>query len=128
MSKRRYSKKGRNPNKEKKMTPKPAVVQETNEEELVETNQLFTNVNNLLQPSTISTDKVELIELPKDSVLPTGLRSIDLFILLDVLSLLTCPNCLKTNTLKLQDIEDKNKGLARFMQIKCGDCDFKHSF
>ena len=110
------------------MTPKPAVVQETNEEELVETNQLFTNVNNLLQPSTISTDKAELIELPKDSVLPTGLRSIDLFILPDVLSLLTCPNCLKTNTLKLQDIEDKNKGLARFMQIKCGDCDFKHSF
>ena len=110
------------------MTPKPAVVQETNEEELVETNQLFTNVNNLLQPSTISTDKVELIELPKDSVLPTGLRSIDLFILPDVLSLLTCPNYLKTNTLKLQDIEDKNKGLARFMQIKCGDCDFKHSF
>ena len=98
MSKRRHSKKGRNPNKEKKMTPKPAVVQETNEEELVETNQLFTNVNNLLQPSTISTDKVELIELPKDSVLPTGLRSIDLFILPDVLSLLTCPNCLKTNT------------------------------
>ena len=128
MSKRRHSKKGRNPNKEKKMTPKPAVVQETNEEELVETNQLFTNVNNLLQPSTISTDKVELIELPKDSVLPTGLRSIDLSILPDVLSLLTCPNCLKTNTLKLQDIEDKNKGLARFMQIKCGDCDFKHSF
>ena len=51
MSKRRYSKKRRNPNKEKKMTPKPTVVQEADEEELVETNQLFTNVNNLLQPS-----------------------------------------------------------------------------
>ena len=30
--------KRRNPNKEKKMTPKPAVVQEANEEELVQTN------------------------------------------------------------------------------------------
>ena len=43
-------------------------------------------------------------------------------------SLLACPNCSTTNTLKLQDIEDKKKGLARFMQIKCRDCEFKYSF
>ena len=35
---------------------------------------------------------------------------------------------LTINILKLQDIEDKKKWLARFMQIKCRDCDFKHSF
>ena len=88
----------------------------------------MTHDNNLLESSTISTDKVELIELPKDSILPTGFRFIDLFILSDIFSWLACPNYSTTNTLKLQDIEDKQKGLARFMQIKCRDCKFKHSF
>ena len=46
----------------------------------------------------------------------------------DVFSLLACPNCLTTNTCKLLDIEDKKKGLARFMQIKCRDYKFKQSF
>ena len=49
------------------MTGKPSVVEEANIEELVETNQLLTNVNNSIEPSTKSTDKVELIELSKDS-------------------------------------------------------------
>ena len=72
------------------MTSKPAVVEEATVEELVETNQLLTNVNNLLEHSTISTDKVELIELPKDSILPTRFRFIDLSILSDMFSLLAC--------------------------------------
>ena len=42
--------------------------------------------------------------------------------------LLVCPNCSATKTLKLLDNEDKKKGLARFMQIKYKDCEFKHSF
>ena len=88
----------------------------------------MTNASNLLEPKTISTDKIELIEHPKDSILPTGFRFIDLSILLDVFSLLACPNCSTTNTLKLQDIGDKRAGLARFMQIKCRDCEFKHIF
>ena len=85
-------------------------------------------MNNLLEPLIISTDKIELIELPKDSILPTGFRFIDLSILSDAFSLLACPNCSTTNTLKLQNIKDNKKGLARFMQIKCRDCEFKHSF
>ena len=60
MSKRRYSKNRRNPEKGKKITSKPALLEEANVEELVETNQLFANVSNLLEPSTIWTDKVEL--------------------------------------------------------------------
>ena len=74
MSKRRYSKKEKKSQKRKKMTSKPVVVEEANVEELVETNELLTNENNLLKPLTTSTDKVELIELPKDSILPTRLR------------------------------------------------------
>ena len=80
------------------MTSKPLVVEEVIIEELVETNQLLTNVNNLIEPSTISTDKVESIELLRDSVLPKGFRFIDSSILSDVFSLLACPNCLTTNT------------------------------
>ena len=52
------------------MTLEPVVVEEANIEELVQTNQLLTNVSNFLEPSKISTDKVELIELPRDSLLP----------------------------------------------------------
>ena len=59
MRKTGYSKKMRNQNKGKKMNSKPVVLEEANSEELIETNQLFTNVNNLLEP-TFSTDKVEL--------------------------------------------------------------------
>ena len=128
ISKRRYSEHERNPNKWKKMTSKPLVVEEAVIEELVETNQLLTNVNKLIELSTISSDKVELIEFRKDSILLTGIRFFDLSILSDVFSLLTCPNCSTTNTPKLLDIEDKNKGLEKFVQIKCTECGFKHSF
>ena len=58
------------------MNSKPADLEEVNLEELAETNQLFTNVSNLLETSTISADKVELIKFPKDSILPTGFRFI----------------------------------------------------
>ena len=57
MSKRRYSKKMRNQNKGKKMNSKLLVLEEANLEELIETNQLFANVNNLLEP-TFSTVKL----------------------------------------------------------------------
>ena len=86
------------------MTLEPVVVEEANIEELVQTNQLLTNVSNFLEPSTISTDKVELIELPKDSLLPTEFRFTNLFILSDVFSFLECPNSSTINTLKLHDI------------------------
>ena len=110
------------------MTSKRFVVEETIIEKLLETNQLSTNVNNLLKTSTVSTNKVELTELPKDSILPTGFTIINLSFLSDVFSLLTCPNCSTENILKLLDIEEKKNGLARFMQIKCRDCEFKDNF
>ena len=43
------------------MTSNPLVLEEANIEELVETNQLLINVNNLIEPSTLSTDKAELL-------------------------------------------------------------------
>ena len=66
MNKRRYSKNGRNPNNWEKLTSKPLLEEETNLEEIAETNQLLTDVNNLIEPLTISADKVELNKLAKD--------------------------------------------------------------
>ena len=40
-------------------------------EKLVESNQILTIVNKLIEPLTISSNKVKSIELPKDSMLPT---------------------------------------------------------
>ena len=56
---------------------------------------------------------VPLIELPKNSILPTGFRFICLLILSNVFSWLECPNCWTANTLQLLDIEDKEKWLSR---------------
>ena len=40
-------------------------------EKLVESNQILTIVNKLIEPLTISSNKVKSTELPKDSMLPT---------------------------------------------------------
>ena len=44
------------------MTSKPLAIEEVIIEELAKTNQLPRNMNNLIEPSTILTDKVELFE------------------------------------------------------------------
>ena len=46
-------------------------------EKLVESNQILTIVNKLIEPLTISTDNVKSIELPKESILLTGFKFID---------------------------------------------------
>ena len=111
ISKRRYSKTTVNPNKGK--TSKPLVDEGAIIAGLVETNQLLTNVNKLIEAS-ISTDKVQLIELQKYSLLFTV---IDLSILSDAFSLcvflyfqLAWQQILVS--CKLLNIEDKKKGLA----------------
>ena len=134
-SKKRYSKKRRNKNKGKKLTP---LIVQTPVEELVvaaqemttpeETNQLQTDDDKAGEPATASNNKVEAIESPKDTVLPTGFRFIDLSVLSDIFSLMACPNCLRSKTCQLLDIQEKKKGFARFMQVKCIECEFEHSF
>ena len=83
-SKKFYSKKRRNPNKGKKLVPKVDVEQELIAEENPTEQQINVNVH---IDTTVSSDKVELIEPPKDSVSPTGFRLIDLSILSNVFTL-----------------------------------------
>ena len=84
------------------------MVEEANVEELVESNQLLTNENNLLEPLTVSPDEAELIELRKESILPRRFRFIDLSLLSDVFSLLACPNCSTTKTFKTLKVRKKD--------------------
>ena len=70
MTKRKYSKKRRNPIKGKKTTSKPGVVEEANVEELVETNQLLTKANNLLESSTSSTEKLKKLSFQRTQYYP----------------------------------------------------------
>ena len=58
----------------------------------------------------------------------SGFRLIEMSILSKVLSLLACPNCYNTSSLKLTDVADKKKGLSSYLKVYCDDCIFFHKF
>ena len=43
-------------------------------------------------------------------------------------SCLICPECLQCETIYLEDINAKKKGLSRYLCIKCNNCDFNCHF
>ena len=57
----------------------------------------------------------------------SGFRLIEMSILSKVLSLLACPNCYNTSSLKLTDVADKKKGLSSYLKVYCDDCIFAHN-
>ena len=46
----------------------------------------------------------------------------DMSILADVFASLSCPGCHDTKTLKLRDIFEKKRGLARYLDLECSSC------
>ena len=56
----------------------------------------------------------------------SGFTLIEMSILSKVLSLLACPNCYNTSSLKLTDVADKKKGLSSYLKVYCEDCTFVH--
>ena len=44
------------------------------------------------------------------------------------LSLLACPECYNTSSLKLTDVADKKKRLSSYLKVYCDDCTFFHKF
>ena len=69
---------------------------------------------------TVSESKIIDIDLDKvlddDAEIPSlisGYRLMDMSILADVFASLSCPGCHDTKTLKLRDIFEKKRGLAR---------------
>ena len=47
----------------------------------------------------------------------SGFRLIEMSILSKVLSLLACPNCYNTSSLKLIDVADKKKKLSSYLKV-----------
>ena len=52
----------------------------------------------------------------------------DISILADVFLCMACPECLSTNSLILNDINEKKKGLARYFQIQWWGVKKCHSY
>ena len=58
----------------------------------------------------------------------SGFRLVDMEILGSVINCLACPECFGSSSLQLQDINEKKKGLARLLEIRCTSCPYKHEF
>ena len=86
------------------------------------------------QPPTISEVKVIDIDIDMEqqqqtnSDAPSGYRLIDVSILADVFCQLSCPECCATNSIQLEDVSERKKGLARFMRLKCEYCPYSNDF
>ena len=57
-----------------------------------------------------------------------GYRLIDLCILQDVFAGLNCPECVEQGTLFIDEVHEKQKGLASNLVLLCGECDYKNDF
>ena len=47
---------------------------------------------------------------------------------INVINCLACPECFGCSSLQLNDINEKKKGLARLLEIRCTSCPYKHEF
>ena len=128
-SKKVYGKKRKNPNKGKKLAPKPASATPTGSSDKNRATDNLTKNNANLLNTTASCSKLADIDINKDKDnLISGFRLLEMSILSNVLSLLACPDCYGIGTMKLSDNVQKKKGLSSFLSIICGNCSFIHGF
>ena len=112
-----YSKKRIRPNKNKKPAPK-VIVDDVDIEEQNQNEHIDTETENVSAPQTVSSSKMEDIEMNKnDREIIRGFRLMEMSILSKVLSLLACPNCYNTSSLKLIDVADKKKKLSSYLKV-----------
>ena len=81
-------------------------------------NQVGVTVASLSKVIDIESD----ISLGQEGSSISGFRIVDMGIINLVINLLACPECLQVNSLKLNDINEKKKGLARYLAITCSAC------
>ena len=93
--------------------------------------------NNIIPPTTVplqtaSESKIAEIEPSSSSSvsspLISGYRLMDMSILAEVFTLLSCPGCKGVQCLQLSDINEQKKGLARYLEINCTFCLFSYNF
>ena len=114
-----YSKKRINPNKSKKPGLK-VIVDDVDIEQKNQNEHIDVETENASAPQTVSSSKMEDIEMNEnDRESISGFRLIEMSILSKVLSLLACPNCYNTSSLKLIDVADKKKGISSYVKAYC---------
>lgn len=120
-SKKNYSRKRRNPNKGKKLSPKvdDAGVDQGNDR--LDQNVENQNIGTPCVPtcSTVSSEKIEEIVINEneqsDSI--SGFRFVEMNILSNVLSLLACPSCFNSCCLNLYDVATKKKDFQAIFKL-----------
>lgn len=150
-TKQAYGKKRRHHSKKKKQTDDIAVQDDTDfsvgsssttteelpevvvQEEIIsaEIEPTTEELTEVVEKETISASKVIDIDIEIDestTEILTGYRLMDISILADVFLCMACPECLSTNSLILNDINEKKKGLARYFQIQCTGCPYIKDF
>ena len=140
-AKKIYSKKPRYHGKNKKQIQLPdheeALVVDVHNADIVvqeESNDVYVPSAPPVPPSdplppvpTVSETKIididvdKAAETPSVSLIP-GYRLTDMSILADVFASLSCPGCHDTKTLKLRDMFEKKRGLARYLELECTSC------
>ena len=72
------------------------------------------------------TDVEDVIDLDSDVDNNNGYRLINMEMLANLFSPLTCPNCHESDCLQMEEDADKKKGLGTFISIKCCYCDYQN--
>ena len=107
------------PNKSKKPAPK-VIADDVDIEQKNQNEHIDVETENVSAPQTVCSSKMEDIEMNEnDRESISGFRLIEMSILSKVLSLLACPNCYNTSSLKLIDVADKKKGLSSYLKVYC---------
>lgn len=134
-SKKKYTKKRKYHGKKKQQQPQesvPVVVEDVpvveDENILIVDDEQDLPVPHPKQTQTLSETKIDDIDesgTPEDL---SGYRLMDISVLGDVFTSLACPECCTINSLHLHDINEKKKGLARFLILKCVTCPYEKQF
>ena len=107
------------PNKSKKPALK-VIADDVDIEQKNQNEHIDVETENVSAPQTVCSSKMEDIEINEnDRESISGFRPIEMSILSKVLSLLACPNCYNTSSLKLIDVADKKKGLSSYLKVYC---------
>ena len=77
----------------------------------------------LKKQKAITLTKVKAINKPKQQQQVQGFRLMDMTILEDVLSLVSCPECFQIGTLYIEEDHSLKKGLASLIKVACNECD-----
>ena len=135
-SKQKYTKKRTYHEKKKQQPPQQESVVVVEDVPVVDDeNVLDLNISIVEEEQDLSHTKqtlseTKVVDIDESGTLEdlSGYRLMDISVLGDVFTSLACPECCTINSLHLHDINEKKKGLARFLMLKCVTCPYEKQF